>query len=70
MLTKKLALGLFCAGLCGANLAVARSLQGEEKGTCEAYACVKDTTCRYEVSCASCLVFDPELGLGFCLPYL
>ncbi len=67
---KKLAIGWFCAVLCGLNLVYTRSLQSAETGNCYAYMCEKDTQCRYEVTCAGCAIIYPALGLGYCYPYM
>jgi len=62
---KKLAIGLFCAVLCGVNLAVARSLEAQKVPDCWHIDCVENATCT-ALPCSYCIVISQELKLGWC----
>lgn len=68
-MNKKLAVGLFCAVLCGLNLAYTRGLLAAEgQGDCTAVSCFKESTCRLEYSCQFCWQARDDKP-GVCIPY-
>jgi hypothetical protein len=52
---KKLAIGLLCALICGANLTWSRVLQAEQSPICPFIPCVQEPTwCTNHAGCAGC----------------
>ncbi len=64
---RNLALGLFFAAACLANLAITRAMRAEEVGNCADKDCVKSSTCIYEYTCMACIYV--EGAGGFCIRY-